>query len=138
MIACANAAGSVIPPMVIFEGKRLNCEWIKGEVPNTLYGMSEQGWTDQEFLFYWMTELFLEYIPPACPVMLLLDGHSSHYEPDTTKAAAEHGVMIFCLPPHSTHVAQPLDVSFFCLLKAYWYEACHTFMQENPGCVITK
>ena len=41
IIACANAAGSVIPPMVIFEGKRLNSEWIKGEVPDTLYGMSE-------------------------------------------------------------------------------------------------
>ena len=36
IIACANAAGSIIPPMVIFEGKRLNSEWIKREVPNTL------------------------------------------------------------------------------------------------------
>jgi hypothetical protein len=138
IIACANAAGSVILPMVIFEGKRLNSEWIKGEVPNTLYGMSERGWTDQELFFYWMTELFLEQIPPARPVMLLVDGHSSHYEPDTIKAAAEHGVVIFCLPPHCTHVAQPLDVSFFRPLKVYWSEACHTFMQENPGCVVTK
>ena len=30
IIACANAAGSVIPPMVIFEGKKLNPEWTKG------------------------------------------------------------------------------------------------------------
>ena len=35
IFACAYAAGSVIPPMVIFEGKRLNSEWIKSEVPNT-------------------------------------------------------------------------------------------------------
>ena len=48
IIACANAAGSIIPPMVILEGKRLNPEWIEGEVSNTLYGMSERGWTDQE------------------------------------------------------------------------------------------
>lgn len=102
IIACANAAGNVIPPMVFFEGKRLNSEWIKGEVPNMLYGMSERGWTDQELFFYWMMELFLEQIPPARPVMLLVDHHSSHYEPDTIKAAAEHGVVIFCLPPHCT------------------------------------
>ena len=51
IIACANAAGSVIPPMVIFEGKRLNFEWIKSEVPNTQYGMSERGWTDQKLFF---------------------------------------------------------------------------------------
>ena len=124
--------------MVIFKGKRLNSEWIKGEVPNVLYGMSERGWTDQELFFYWMTELFLVQIPPARPVMLLVDGHSSHYEPDTIKAAAEHGVVIFCFPPHCTHVAQPLDVNFFHPLKVYWSEACHTFMQENPGCVVTK
>ena len=100
--------------------------------------MSKRGWTDQELFFDWMTELFLEQIPPARPVMLLVDGHSSHYEPDTIQAAAEHGVVIFCLPPHCTHVAQPLDVSFFRPLKVYWSEACHTFMQENPGCVVTK
>ena len=46
--------------------------------------------------------------------------------------------MIFCLPPHSTHVAQPLDISFFQPLKVYWSEACHKFMQENPGRVVTK
>ena len=80
----------------------------------------------------------LEQIPPACPVMLLVDDHSSHYEPDTIKAAAEHGVVIFCIPPHCTHVAQPLDVSFFHPLKVYWSEACHTFMQENPGYIVTK
>ena len=98
ILAYANAAGSALPLMVVFEGKWLNAEWIKGDVPDTLYGMSDQGWTDQElFFFYRMTELFLEQIPPARPVLLLVDGHSSHYEPDTTKAAAEQGVVIFCL-----------------------------------------
>ena len=105
--------------MVIFEGKRLKSEWIKGEAPNTLYRMSEREWTDQELFLYWMTELFLERIPPARPVMLLVDGHSSHYEPYTIKAAAEHGVDIFCLPSHCTHLAQQLDVSFFRPLKVY-------------------
>ena len=43
ILACANAAGTAIPPMIIFEGKRLNPEWTKGEVPCTLYGMSDKG-----------------------------------------------------------------------------------------------
>ena len=131
MLVCANAAGSVIPPIVIFEGQRFNPEWSKDEVPDTLYGMSEKGWTDQEMFFFWMTELFVKHIPPARPVLLLVDGHSSHYEPDTIRAAAEQGVIVFCLPPHCTHVAQPLDVSFFRPLKVYQSEACHTLMQEK-------
>ena len=141
MLACANAAGSVIPPMVIFEGQRFNPEWSKDEVPDTLYGMSEKGWTDQEMFFFWMTELFVKHIPPAHPVLLLVDGHSSRYEPDTIRAAAEQGVIVFCLPPHCTHLAQPLDISFFRPLKVYRSEACHTLMQgkkKNPGSVITK
>ncbi len=36
ILACANASGTVIPPMVILEGKRWNAEWTKGEVPCTL------------------------------------------------------------------------------------------------------
>lgn len=116
--------------MVIFEGQRFNQEWSKGEVPDTLYGMSEKGWTDKELFYYWMTELFVKQIPPAHPV--------THYEPVTIRAASEQGIVVFCLPPHCTHVAQPLDVSFFHPLKVNWSEACHIFMQENPGCVVTK
>ena len=138
VLVCANAAGNVLPPMVIFEGKRLNPEWTKGEVPDTLYGMSDKGWSDMELFSHWMKDLFLPHIPPARPVMLLLDGHSSHYEPDTIRLAATEGVVVLCLPPHTTHVSQPLDVSFFAPLKSYWSNACHQYVQENPGRVITK
>ena len=91
-----------------------------------------------ELFSYWLKDLFLPSIPPARPVLLLLDGHSSHYEPNTIKYAASHGVVILCLPPHTTHVAQPLDVSFFKPLKTYWSEVCHRYMQDNPGRVVTK
>ena len=79
--------------------------------------MSNKGWSDMELFSHWMKDLFLPHIPPARPVMLLLDGHSSHYEPDTICLAATEGVVVLCLPPHTTHVSQPLDVSFFAPLK---------------------
>ena len=60
ILACANVAGTTLPPMVIFDGQSFNPEWSKGEVPNTLYGMSDKGWTDQELFFYWMTQLFVK------------------------------------------------------------------------------
>ena len=85
-----------------------------------------------------MTQLFVKHIPPTQQVMLLVDGHSLHYEPETTQAAVEAGVAMFCLSPHSTHMTQPLDVSFCRPLKVYWSEACHKIMQDNPDCVVTK
>ena len=82
--------------------------------------------------------MFVKSIPPIRPVLLLLDGHSSHYNPEAIKLAAEEEVIIFCLPPHTTHVAQPLDVSFFGPLKRNWSKVCHTYLAENPGKVVTK
>ena len=51
---------------------------------------------------------------------------------------AKQGVVVLCLPPHTTHAIQPLDVSFFKSLKAHWSTACHQYMVDNPGRVVTK
>ena len=42
IVACASATGVALPPMVIFQGTRLNYELTIGEVPGTLYGLSER------------------------------------------------------------------------------------------------
>ena len=72
------------------------------------------------------------------PLLLLLDGHSSHFEPNSIQFAKDNLVIIFCLPPHTTHECQPLDCSLFGPLKRHWQEACHKFYQKNPGKVISK
>ena len=138
ILACANAMGNMLPPMVIFKGERFNHDWVKGEVPNTLYGMSPNGWIDQELFTEWLQKLFIPNIPSTRPVLLLLDGHSSHFNPEAIRIAAEANIIIFCLPPHTTHVAQPLDVSFFGPLKKHWSKVCHSYMTSNPGKVVTK
>ena len=50
----------------------------------------------------------------------------------------EHDIILLCLPPHTTHESQPLDVSVFAPLKTQWSQVCHDFYQKNPGRVITK
>ena len=44
VVACANAAGQAIPPMVIYDAKKLNHAWTANEVPGTKYGLSDKGW----------------------------------------------------------------------------------------------
>ena len=109
VLACTSAAGYTIPPFVIFDRQSLNPSMTKGEVPGTLYGLSHNGWINSELFFHWFLQHFLEYAPPTRPLMLLLDGHSSHYSPTTIKLAAENQIVMFILPPHTTHFAQPLD-----------------------------
>ena len=70
--------------------------------------------------------------------MLLLDRHSTHNQPEVICFAREKDIIIVCLPPHTTHEAQPLDCGVFSPLKAQWGRVAHDFLQSNPGKVITK
>ena len=71
------------------------------------------------------------------PLLLLVDGHSSHYCRDTTKLAAE-GVIVFTIPPHSSHIIQPLDKGLYGQLKVAWKQIYHYYLIENPGISIGK
>jgi len=48
VLACACASGYVLPPLIIFDRKRLKPEHTKGEIPGTIYGLSHNGWIDSK------------------------------------------------------------------------------------------
>ena len=60
---------------------------------------------------------------PEHPVCLIVDGHSSHIDLDTSTFCEANGILLYCLPPHSSHVTQPLDVGLFSPLKKCWQHA---------------
>ena len=99
VLACTSAAGYALPPFVIFDRQSLNQNMTKGEVPGTLYGLSSNGWMNSELFNHWFLNHFLQYAPQTRPLMLLLDGHPSHYSPSTIKLAAENQIIVFVLPP---------------------------------------
>ena len=107
-------------------------------MPGTYYGMSDKGWTDQELFKHWLKDPFLQYTVPNRPLLILLDGHSSHYEPASIELARTEGVIILCLPPHTTQDSQPFDCTVFGPLKRHWSAICHEFQQKHPGMVISK
>ena len=108
----------------------------KDEVVGIAYGLSAKGWVDSELFKGRLSDHFLAHAVGARPLLLLLDGHSSHYQPELISYVREFGIILFCLPPHTTHESQPLDVSVFKLLKQNWQHACHNFIQA--WLVITK
>ena len=89
VIACVSATGQAIPPFVIFDAKSLNREWMKDQVPGTTYGCSPKGWVDTVLFEGWLTDHFLLNAVGARPLLLLLDGHSSHYQPQLIEFAKE-------------------------------------------------
>jgi hypothetical protein len=49
--------------------------------------------------------------------LLILDGHESHLNQNFKDYCLEHKILTLCMPPHSSHVLQPLDVVCFLPLK---------------------
>ena len=49
--------------------------------------------------------------------MLIVDGHASHVLTEFIQFAREHKIVCLCLPAHSTHLLQPLDIGVFGPLK---------------------
>src|SRR5262245_440096 len=85
--------------------------------------VSPNGWTDQELGFAWLKRDF----DPATRDkagdayrLLILDGHNSHCTYYFCKYAADHKILVLCLPPHTTHALQPCDVGVFGPLAQAW------------------
>ena len=138
VLACASASGYTIPPMIIFDRKSLSSQMIQSEVPDTFYGLSDSGWMDSTLFEEWFKSHFLRHAPAARPLLLLLDGHCSHYNPSVLRMARDEQVILFCLPPHTTHLLQPLDNGIFSSLKDNWRKECQAFFNANPGKVLNR
>ena len=104
VLACCSAADYSLPPFLIFDNMSLKPELTLGEVPGTIYGLSRRGWIDGELFDMWFTHHFLMHAPPVRPLLVLMDGHSSHYQPAVIRRAAQEGVILFTLPPHTSHL----------------------------------
>ena len=125
-----------MPSMVIWNRKTLAPELtigVKYPVHYTAYLVMD-GWIWSCFMWGFET-IFLRYAPAIRPILLLLDGYSSHYCPETIHFSAQEQFILFVMPPNTTGhlikgVLGPLKVS--------WRKECHQYLSENPGRVVTK
>lgn len=75
-------------------------------------------------LFLLLMQMFIPAVQPLLTdnkkVLLFVDGHASHISLSLTHLAREKGIHLYCLPPHCTHVLQPLDVGVYGPIKKSW------------------
>ena len=69
---------------------------------------------------------------------MLYDDHTSHISLTLTEWAKKYNVVLFVLPPHTSHITQPLDVAVFGPFKSMYNSECHASMKSNPGLSVTK
>lgn len=62
-----------------------------------------------------------------------MDNHESHITVEAINKAKDNGIVLFTIPPHTTHKLQPLDRGVFGPFKTYYNEACKNWLLNNPG-----
>ena len=132
LLCCVSAPGQALPPFMIYPHKRMADKLKEGCVPGTEFACSDNGWVTQELYLQWF-KFFVANIPPARPVLLLEDGHTSHISIEAIEHARANDIHLLCLPSHTTHLLQPLDVGVFKSLKANYSKECRKYIAANPG-----
>lgn len=114
IIIAVNAKGDTLPPLTVYAAKNVNDQWTIGGPDRSTFQCSQNGWINDNILSFWFINVFLNEIRSlARPVLLLLDGHQCHFTVKVIEAAKQNNVIILCLPPHTTHSLQPLDLVTF-------------------------
>lgn len=98
-----NACGQLVPPMVIFAYKRVPSE-IVASIPKT-WGLSksDSGWMTGETFYEYIANIFYPWLLKQkipLPVILFLDGHSSHITMHTSQFCKEHDIILIGLNPN--------------------------------------
>ena len=143
IIAGANAVGNYIPPFYVFPGKRWTDDLLEGAPTGSVGTMSDKGWSNSRtFEAYVMDHLAkhaaLSEGKDNEATLIMYDGHKSHLSLTLTEWAKKRNVILYVLPPHTSHLTQPLDLSVFGPLKSQYYKECQTYLQQNPGISITR
>lgn len=68
---------------------------------------------------------------------MIFDGHNSHFTFEFVHFCHNNRIEIFCLPAHTTHILQSLDVGCFSPLQSHYSKGVESFLRDT-GHIINK
>ena len=111
-VICNSASGLYVPPMLIFPRVRGKAELENGTPPSTLMAYHPSGWMQSHLFTEWFRH-FLRHSKPTVddPVLLILDGHSTHTKKHRSYRSGKGKPCDHNRPPSSLY---PPDAAFRC------------------------
>ena len=135
LIAAINAAGWAVPPFLIFAGKyHLSAWYEEAEIPRDwAIAVSDNGWTNNELGVAWLKHFDAHTKTRVVGTrrLLILDGHESHQSLQFQEFCKENNIYTLCMPPHSSHLLQPLDVGCFSPLKRAYSREVESLIRNH-------
>ncbi|DBA02789.1 TPA: hypothetical protein N0F65_006579, partial [Lagenidium giganteum] len=127
-------------PLFILPGKLLNRDVSAAcEIPRARITTTESAFMDTNMMTQWI-ERFANEVPTPIqrPVVLLLNGASSHMDEAIDMRAKQLGVRLVQIPANASHLFQPLDVAVFRGLKSVLRQEINRFMLNTGKSGLTK
>lgn len=141
IIGAGNALGTQIPPYFIFPGERYLDSLLSGSTPGADGTMTKSGWSNSEVFKKYFKTHFMKYVQGRGDsseyILVLYDGHRSHISLDLVDWALERKIILFVLPPHTSHILQPMDIGCFGPLQNRYIQECTAFARMNHR-VVTR
>ncbi|KAJ3566248.1 hypothetical protein NPX13_g7210 [Xylaria arbuscula] len=149
-IGCVSATGRWLDPLVIFKGKSLQQQWFPlnlAPYAGWHFTHQEKSWTDDDTALEWLQKIF---IPNTVPEgtregqrpnearLLVCDGHGSHVKKRFMELCCIHNIYMLYLPPHASHVLQPLDMAIFGPLKHAYRKRLDRLAQMDDSTISGK
>lgn len=107
VVLAVSANGDVLPPMVIFKGKRE----LKFDFPKDwVVTVQEKGWMDGELMLRWIKDIYLKFTKKDRS-MLVLDSFRGHLTDKVKKSLRKGNSVMAVIQGGCTSKLQPLDVS---------------------------
>lgn len=131
----ASASGEMAPPMILFDRKTTPKKNVLENIPKGWgVGHTESGWMSAESFYNYVKNVFFKWLKETnhpLPVVLYVDGHSSHCTLPLIKFCKDNQIELISLYPNATHVIQPLDVALFHPLKNSYAKEHRKYKIEN-------
>ncbi|SAM74784.1 uncharacterized protein UBRO_20499 [Ustilago bromivora] len=105
-----------------------------GQTKDWVFATSQNGWTNNELALHWLKDCFDKHTKQRAQgkyQLLILDGHGSHNTAELIQQAWDSHIVCLCLPPHATHLLQPLDVVIFGPLQQAFTKEVDKFAGAN-------
>ena len=129
-----SASGHLPPPLILFDYKRVPATVVEALPKGWSYGSNDSGWMSNDTFFQYIKNIFYPSLIEnniQFPVIVYVDGHSSHLTLSLCEFCKEHNIIIIALFPNSTHFLQPCDISLFRPLKGEFQKEVHKWETNN-------
>ncbi|KAJ5543815.1 hypothetical protein N7513_003398 [Penicillium frequentans] len=124
VVEAVSTDGFSTPPLIILNARQLRNRWFEDLIDERI-AVTDSGYINDLLAYQWIQlfEKSTRLRTKGIWRMLICDGFGSHLTYEFIKFCEDKKILLFFLPPHTSHLLRPLDVGVFNVYKHYHSEA---------------